>query len=550
MAKTVDRQKTAMSRNDLSRPVKQALDDGMIRDGSSFFDYGCGRGDDVRHLRLIGYQADGWDPFHEPDSSKNPAKVVNLGYVINVIEDRFERAHVLREAWDLTEGVLIVSARLDWELAGFRGSPFNDGYLTADNTFQKFYSQDELRAWLESTLKLKPVAASPGVFYLFRDTAMRAELLARKTRTSAGSRSTADLIYLEHSEVLRELEDFVATHEALPSPIDISNSEELIDMFGSLRSAFRVVRQASTSHDWSKVDTGAPTQSEKRFEQELDTLEPLIDFIESRGRLPRSGETEFEEQIADTFGSLGRAFSLIRRVTGDVRWSEAADRARLNVLVYVALSNFEGRPKFTELSESLRYDIKDLIGSYKEACRQADYMLFELADQEHLSRVCAESQIGKLTPEALYVHTSALDRLHPLLRLYEGCARALTGTIQGHVVLKIHRLKPQISYLLYPNFDKKGHPEITASVVCRLSTLEVAYRDYRDSNNPHILHRKDLLVDESYPLFDKFERLTKQEQRAGLLGQTQIGTLKGWQECLRLAGFRVSGHTLKSTRSQ
>jgi hypothetical protein len=38
--------------------------------------------------------------------------VVNLGYVINVIEEAAERADVLREAWALTRKVLIVSARL------------------------------------------------------------------------------------------------------------------------------------------------------------------------------------------------------------------------------------------------------------------------------------------------------------------------------------------------------------------------------------------------------------------------------------------------------
>lgn len=548
MAAPVDRHKTAISRQNLSRPVQQALDDGLVSNRASFFDYGCGRGDDLRHLSLLGIEATGWDPAHKPDVARTPSTVVNIGYVINVIEDPEERARALQQAWDLAQGVLVVSARLDWELTGFKGRPFSDGYLTGDNTFQRFYSQDELRAWIESTLGQKPVAASPGVFYVFRDVRLREELLARKTRGAAITRSVSELIYLENSDDLAELEDYVSNHGTLPSPLDLSNSEQLIEKFGSIRSAFRVIRQASSSHDWTSVDAGPATSSEKRFVQELETLQPLIDFLEARGRLPRAGETDFEPALADTFGSLGRAFSLIRRVSGEARWSDAASRARQNLLVYVALSNFGGRPKFSDLPDDIRYDVKDLVGPYKKACRLADEMLFELGDQTRVSELCAASPIGKLTPEALYLHVSALDHLHPLLRLYEGCARALSGEIPGHVVLKMHRLKPQISYLLYPDFDKVAHPAIHGSVVCRLATLDVDYRNYRKSRNPHILHRKELLVGPGYPLFERFSSLTRSEEQAGLLGQPGIGTQREWDQLLAESDIRIRGHKVVSRR--
>jgi len=43
------------------------------------------------------------------------------------------------------------------------------------------------------------------------------------------------------------------------------------------------------------------------------------------------------------------------------------------------------------------------------------------------------STIGKLLPNALYVHRDALDSLEPLLRVYEGCARAYyVGTQVAH----------------------------------------------------------------------------------------------------------------------
>ena len=49
--KTISRFRTAMRRFRLSRPAALAWEHGLIRPGASFFDYGCGRGDDIRCLR-------------------------------------------------------------------------------------------------------------------------------------------------------------------------------------------------------------------------------------------------------------------------------------------------------------------------------------------------------------------------------------------------------------------------------------------------------------------------------------------------------------------
>jgi DNA phosphorothioation-associated putative methyltransferase len=83
----VFRHKTALKRKDLSRPAKCALRDGLIGVGTSVFDYGCGHGGDVALLGAQGIAAAGWDPKFIPDRPVEEADVVQLGYVINVIED-------------------------------------------------------------------------------------------------------------------------------------------------------------------------------------------------------------------------------------------------------------------------------------------------------------------------------------------------------------------------------------------------------------------------------------------------------------------------------
>src|SRR5947209_19843266 len=83
----IHRHKTAIRRGDYSRPVKCLLRDGLLAKEVTFFDYGCGRGEDVQLLSAEGVACWGWDPAYRPDAPRAAADVVNLGYLINVIED-------------------------------------------------------------------------------------------------------------------------------------------------------------------------------------------------------------------------------------------------------------------------------------------------------------------------------------------------------------------------------------------------------------------------------------------------------------------------------
>jgi len=537
-----------MARSLASRPMTIALSDGVIQPGTIVFDYGCGRGGDLRHLRHLGIEARGWDPVFAPGEPRAPADVVNLGYVVNVIEDEAERAQVLRSAWALARRTLVVAARMQWERAALTGLSVGDGLLTTKGTFQRFYSQDELRAWIDATLGSSSVAAAPGIFYVFRKRSDGERLLAERARkgTPVGGLRISDLLFEQHRPLLDPLQQFVARHRRLPSPLELAETAPLAELFGSVRSAFLVVRRATGAENWSDIEVGDGARgAHRRFIDHQDLLQPLMDFFEQRGRLPHAGELPNEADIQTALGGVRRAFLLVRRATGSSRWNEFAAHRREDFLVYVALSAFGGRPRFRDLPEDLQHDVRDFFGSYRAACEQADRLLFAAGDPKVRDAAFKECPVGKLTPGALYLHVGEVGRVPPVIRVYEGCGRALTGTVTDANVIKLHRIKSQVSYLSYPEFDRDPHPPLATVVVSRLARLDVTYRDFRDSANPPVLHRKETFVGREYTGREKFARLTEQEERYGLLADAAaIGTLDGWNERLRNAGWELRGHRL------
>lgn len=393
------------------------------------------------------------------------------------------------------------------------------------------------------------VAAAPGIFYVFRDRANAEQLLARRTRRDTpptGGLRVSDQLYEQYRTLLDPLQEFVHQHRRLPSPLELTTSGALSDLFGSVRSAFLVIRRVTGVASWADVDIGEGSSGAgRRFYDHQETLQPLIDFLHDRGRLPHPGELINEIEVREALGSVARAFSLLRRVAGEGRWQQLADRRREDFLVYVALSAFGGRPRFSELPEDLRHDARDFFGSYRAACEQADRLLFSAGDPHAREVALKDCPVGKLTPEALYLHVGELGNVPAAIRVYEGCGHALTGSVPGTNLIKLHRLKPQVSYLEYPEFDSDPHPALAAATISRLSKLDVTYRNFRDSENPPVLHRKETFVSRGYPGWAKFDRLTRQEERHGLLEDAAtVGTRNAWNERIRSAGWEVRGHRL------
>ena len=101
--RTINREKTAISRFHLSAPFQAIAKVGYLDGQNTVLDYGCGRGDDMDILEHEGIDVIGWDPNHRPAGTCAPRDIVNLGFVINVIEERNERDEALIRAFSMTK---------------------------------------------------------------------------------------------------------------------------------------------------------------------------------------------------------------------------------------------------------------------------------------------------------------------------------------------------------------------------------------------------------------------------------------------------------------
>lgn len=105
--------------------------------------------------------------------------------------------------------------------------------------------------------------------------------------------------------------------------------------------------------------------------------------------------------------------------------------------------------------------------------------------------------------------------------------------------------KPKISHLSCPDFEKDPHTALIRSFSVNLQTFSIRQMRYAESSNPPILHRKELFVSESHGQREKFGRLTRSEEKAGLYEETsRTGRRNDWAELLQTRGVYLKGHRL------
>ena len=80
-------------------------------------------------MRALGWDASGWDPVYRADGPKRQVQIVNLGFILNVIEDPAERVETLHAAWSYAEELLVVSTMIRGQESYSVVREFGDGVI-------------------------------------------------------------------------------------------------------------------------------------------------------------------------------------------------------------------------------------------------------------------------------------------------------------------------------------------------------------------------------------------------------------------------------------
>ncbi len=172
-------------------------------------------------------------------------------------------------------------------------------------------------------------------------------------------------------------------------------------------------------------------------------------------------------------------------------------------------------------------------------------MLVEAADA--INSEVLNSPCGKRVGSSRYCHSSLVP---PALVqfLVDELGNSRHHVRQEDVVFRVDRRAGRLAVLHYPDFATTAHPPLCCVRRIDLLTGSVNANSYLQSSSRPILHRKELLVDPSHPLYNSFARLTRQEVAAGLFAEPKrIGWSNRWEDLLRSKGLRIEGHELKST---
>jgi DNA phosphorothioation-associated putative methyltransferase len=431
----INRHLTALSRNNLSAPVQLLISHGLIHQDISVFDYGCGRGDDLRGLTEIGIKCAGWDPHYANDSALVSSEIVNLGFVVNVIEDIDERSVAVQNAFSLAKTALVVSVML---MNNDRpGKPYLDGYLTSRNTFQKYFSQEQFKEYLKNELDHDPVMIGPGIALIFKDQDAEQRFLLNRYRSS---------------NVARRLLTARISPRAKP-------------------------RQ---SNDRSR----APRVS--KAEREFIDLRPLLDELWSLsldlGRFPESHEIPQISAVLETI-SLSRAYRLIRTHYDMSLLEKAAETRSDEIKLFIASLQFGKQEPYRQLEPKLRFDIRYFFGDFKTATNAALKLLLDSGNTENILEACkvaAADGIGWLDQEhSLQLHISMVERLPAVLRAYISCGLLLWDNISSIQLIKIHIVSGKLTLLHYEDFDTHPIPLLLKRIKVNIRKLDYDVFDYQ-----------------------------------------------------------------------
>ncbi len=455
----IERHRTALARGRVSKPVRLILDLGQLRRGERFFDYGCGLGGDIEAVRRLGFDANGWDPVHASQGARSEGDVVNLGFVLNVIEDPAERVEVLLQAWSLARRLLVVSTLVQGNENYAEFQCCSDGILTSRNTFQKHFEPAELQALIEDSVKAEAVPVAMGIYFVFRQ--------------------------------VEDLQDFLSSR--LKRFIDWESLSRRLGLLKALRA------------------------QRDPYELHRELLDSFWETVLELGRIPRDEEYSRLNEVRDALGSLPKAMAYFGERFGQKTLDAARARRREDLLVYVAASCLRTRVPFAHLSVRLRRDFRSFFGSYPEAERQATEAMFAAGDVDELELAVQQLGFGWFDPldRHFTIHRSLLGELPLILRVFVECGARLFGDPREADLIKFHLRSRKLTFQHYDDFETEPFPLLRLRIKIDLPRMFVTVFDHSTGPDRQLLFFKERFLPRDYPNHARMAQISARLRKLG-----------------------------------
>ncbi|MCO4782759.1 MAG: DNA phosphorothioation-associated putative methyltransferase [Candidatus Cloacimonetes bacterium] len=278
------------------------------------------------------------------------------------------------------------------------------------------------------------------------------------------------------------------------------------------------------SHDFSKIN----------YSQDLKDLLTLTNQL---GRPPLVSEFSKLEETIKEVGSAEQVQRIYKAEVGELSFDKAYDIKRKDLLVYLAVANFNQRLPKDEIDESIINDIEYFLDEYDVAHQQALSLLYSVADPQVISTLCTQSEIGFKDEKSLYVRMDQHDQLHPVLRIYVGCCERLLGNISDFDLIKIHKESSKLSLMKYSDFYNDLLPKLELRVKVNLAYQKVKVFDYAEIKHPQLLFHKVRFFDERWESFDLLKKHSDKLTELDICIEDHGPNFTDFQETLKVHGY-------------
>jgi DNA phosphorothioation-associated putative methyltransferase len=457
-------------------------------------------------LKEVGISVGGWDPHYAPENEIQSADVVNLGFVVNVIEDAAERVEAIQKAFSLANKVLAVSVMLYGPEQP--GKPFRDGFLTSRNTFQKYFSQGELKDYLEHALEQQVFMVAPGIALIFSDKNAEQQFNLRRYRST----------------------DF---------------TERLL--------AAKILKVKAARAP--KIRTPRTTKTEQQYAGASEVLERLWTLSLDLGRYPEPIEVSFLDEILAKTDRYSRALRLLQTYFDQSLLESASTERADELLLYLAAQQFEKRPTYRKLEARLQRDIKYFFNDYKTAQSAGLKLIMKAANPSVILSACDQASqegLGWLdTNQALHFHISLMERLPVLLRAYVNCGLIIWESMSEVHIVKIHIGSGKLTFLEFENFETSPLPLLKRRVKINLRKQEYDEFEYGSVQYPStVLFRKSRYMNEDMESYVEQLSFDESLERTGLIDATSFGpSFEELTNQLEIRRLSISGFELTPSES-